>query len=130
MSGHPPVTMKGLDHVVLRCNDLDSMLCFYQDVLGCPLERSAGNLYQLRAGSSLIDFIPRQEPISHRDSGAFDHVCFALVDPNWEEILKHLESHGVDAGEPAQRYGADGMGLSVYIADPEGNTVELKGTPG
>jgi len=29
--------------------------------------------------------------------------------------------------EEGQRYGADGEGLSLYVRDPEGNTVELKG---
>jgi glyoxylase I family protein len=32
-------------------------------------------------------------------------------------------------GEPAMRYGARGIGLSIYIRDPEGNVVELKQMP-
>ncbi len=58
-----------------------------------------------------------------------DH--FALrIDPFDEAALRaHLESHGVEAGEVATRYGAEGDGPSLYITDPDGNTVELKGPP-
>jgi glyoxylase I family protein len=40
-----------------------------------------------------------------------------------------LAKHGIDAGEVRRRYGAQGYGSSIYIADPDGNTVELKGPP-
>jgi hypothetical protein len=58
-----------------------------------------------------------------------DH--FALrIDPFDEGSLRaHLASHGVEAGERATRYGAEGDGPSLYIKDPDGNTVELKGPP-
>ena len=47
----------------------------------------------------------------------------------WDEetILGHLAAHGVESGDVASRYGATGQGPSVYLKDPEGNTVELKG---
>ena len=45
-------------------------------------------------------------------------------------MIAHLVKHGVVPGETKQRYGADGMGPSIYISDPEGNVVELKGPPG
>ncbi len=58
-----------------------------------------------------------------------DH--FALrIDPFDEADLRaHLDSHGVAVGELATRYGAEGDGPSLYIKDPDGNTVELKGPP-
>ncbi|MGB1884670.1 MAG: VOC family protein, partial [Gammaproteobacteria bacterium] len=34
-----------------------------------------------------------------------------------------------ELSEVHERYGADGFGDSVYVTDPEGNTVELKGAP-
>ncbi len=40
-----------------------------------------------------------------------------------------VDSHGVAVGELATRYGAEGSGPSLYIHDPDGNTVELKGPP-
>jgi len=42
-------------------------------------------------------------------------------------ITMHLEAHGVVPGEVVKRSGADGEGPSMYIHDPEGNMVELKG---
>ncbi|MBW2295467.1 MAG: VOC family protein, partial [Deltaproteobacteria bacterium] len=41
----------------------------------------------------------------------------------------HLEKFGVEAGPVGTRYGADGNGPSMYLQDPDGNTVELKGPP-
>ena len=44
-------------------------------------------------------------------------------------LAGHLAAHGVKAEEAKTRYGADGYGPSIYLTDPEGNTVELKGPP-
>ena len=121
-------TVKGLDHVVLRVADLDRAIRFYTDVLGCREERRVDsfNLVQLRAGASLIDLILAEDPPG---AGNMDH--FALrIDPFDEAALRrHLDAHGVEVGEVARRYGAEGNGPSMYIADPDGNTVELKGPP-
>ena len=120
--------VKGLDHVVLRVADLERAIRFYTDVLGCREERRVDsfNLVQLRAGASLIDLILAEAPPG---TGNMDH--FALrIDPFDEAALRrHLDAHGVEIGEVARRYGAEGNGPSMYIADPDGNTVELKGPP-
>ena len=122
--------IKGLDHVVLRVADLDRAIRFYCEVLGCREERRVEsiNLVQLRAGAALIDLIPAG---GAPDPGAGNMDHFALrIDPFDEAALRaHLESHGVEAGEVATRYGAEGDGPSLYITDPDGNTVELKGPP-
>jgi glyoxylase I family protein len=58
-----------------------------------------------------------------------DHVCLR-IDPFDAEALKaHLAEHGARLGELGLRYGADGYGQSLYLFDPEGNMVELKGPP-
>ena len=56
---------------------------------------------------------------------------FALEIDAFDEsaIRTQLESHGVEPGEVGIRYGARGNGPSMYIKDPDGNTVELKGPP-
>ena len=122
--------VKGLDHVVLRVADLERAIAFYCGVLGCREERRVEsiNLVQLRAGASLIDLIPA-ESAPQADGANMDH--FALrIEPFDEAALRgHLESHGVEVGEFATRYGAEGQGPSLYIKDPDGNTVELKGPP-
>ncbi len=131
-----PINVTRIDHVVIRCFDPDIMLAFYRDVLGCKLERGPGELglLQLRAGDSLIDLVDVSGKLGGSGEAPapsapnMDHVCLQ-VQP-WDEasILAHLAAHGVKAGGVALRYGATGQGPSIYIEDPEGNSVELKGT--
>ena len=136
MTTAKPINVSRIDHVVLRVKDLDRMVVFYSDVLGCPLERGPGDerLAQLRAGDSLIDLVDIDSELGRLAGGPpdhtapnADHVCL-LVDP-WDEaaILEQLRRHGVTPGAVEARYGATGFGPSVYFRDPEGNTVELKG---
>jgi len=58
-----------------------------------------------------------------------DHFCLRVESFDEAEIRAHLTAHGVDAGAAASRFGAEGTGPSIYIEDPEGNTIELKGPP-
>ncbi len=137
VSGNP-LQLRVIDHIVLRVRDIEKAIGFYRDVLGCTLEKEQTDLglYQLRAGASLIDLVDVAgklggqfpEPPSARAPN-MDHVCLQ-VDP-WDAaaITAHLERHGVEAGEVGNRYGATGYGPSIYINDPEGNVVELKGPP-
>lgn len=132
------IRIRDIDHLVLRVRDVDSMLRFYGDVLGCTVERRQDELglVQLRAGRSLIDLVSVDGKLG-RAGGAppgkegrnLDHFCLR-VEPFDEAALRaQLQAHGIVAGETASRFGAEGSGPSIYIADPEGNTVELKGPP-
>jgi catechol 2,3-dioxygenase-like lactoylglutathione lyase family enzyme len=119
----------GLDHVVLRVASLERAIKFYGDVLGCQVERELQQprLVQLRAGAQMIDLMPLQpgeEPGRNMDHFA---VRIAAMDP--PALTAHLARHGIDAGPVQRRYGAEGYGSSIYITDPDGNTVELKGPP-
>jgi len=120
--------IRQLDHIVLRVGDLERAVAFYRDVLGCSVERRVESipLVQLRAVLSLIDLV-RADRAPGSSGSNMDH--FALrIEPFEEAALRaHLESHSVQVGELAQRYGAEGEGPSLYISDPEGNRVELKG---
>jgi glyoxylase I family protein len=122
-----PLRVAELDHVVLRCRDIPRALDFYTRVLGLTEERRIEQigLIQLRAGASMIDLVPterRDEPGRN-----VDHVCLGIETADLGEVAAYLREAGVQVmGEPARRYGARGMGLSIYILDPEGNTVELK----
>ena len=132
------IRIRDIDHIVLRVRDLQAMLRFYCDVLGCTVERRQDELglVQLRAGRSLIDLVPVEGRLG-RAGGAppgaegrnLDHFCLRLEPFDEAAIRSHLQSFGVAAGETASRFGAEGSGPSLYIADPEGNTVELKGPP-
>jgi hypothetical protein len=55
-----------------------------------------------------------------------DHFCLRLAAFDGARLEAHLAAHGVPAGDVVARYGAAGEGPSLYIEDPEGNTVELK----
>ena len=127
-----------IDHIVLRVRQLQPMVDFYCGVLGCGIERKQDEvgLLQLRAGRSLIDLIPVDGPLG-RAGGAppgeegrnLDHFCLRLDPFDEAAIRAHLAAHGIRAGETASRYGAEGSGPSIYIVDPDGNTIELKGPP-
>lgn len=128
----------GLDHVVLRANDMPRMVRFYCDVLGCRVERERPGLglVQLRAGQSIIDLVAvTGEPggkggaAPGREGRNMDHFCLRVEPFDSGGIAAHLLRHGVVPGETKMRYGAEGEGPSMYLTDPEGNTVELKGPP-
>jgi catechol 2,3-dioxygenase-like lactoylglutathione lyase family enzyme len=127
-----PIRVRELDHVVIRARDLERLVRFYSEVLGCPVERRVGKigLVQLRAGRSLIDLIDAAADPPHPGGANMDHVCLRLEPFDPEAIREHLAGQGVPCGGVEQRYGAEGTGPSIYIEDPEGNTVELKGPPG
>lgn len=134
----PPFQLLGIDHIVLRVRDLDRMLGFYIDVLGCHLERvqSEIGLYQLRAGRSLVDLVTLDGELGQAggagpaDEGHnMDHFCLELDRFDEAAIRAHLDRHGVSIGPLGQRYGAHGRGASIYLSDPEGNRVELKAPP-
>ncbi len=122
--------IQGLDHVVLRVADVDRALRFYCEVLGCSEERRLESigLVQLRAGAALIDLVPA-EGAPEVAGGNMDHFCLRIDPFDEAELRAHLTAHGVEVGEVARRYGAEGHGPSLYLQDPDGNTVELKGPP-
>ncbi len=124
-----PFSIIGLDHVVLRARDPEALEKFYVDVLGCSLELRQGKLAQLRAGRTLIDIVPEDEAVaSSRMAGAnLDHLCLRVEPFDADAIARHFAAHGVACGEEVSRYGAEGRGPSIYLNDPEGNGVELKG---
>jgi len=137
--GPTPIRIREIDHVVLRTHDMQRLLTFYRDVLGCAIERTQPEigLTQLRAGRSLIDLIdlslPRNRSLKTDPApgGArnMDHYCVRVEPFDAAAIVAHLREHGCEPGAVASRYGAEGAGPSIYVDDPDGNTVELKGPP-
>ncbi|KLV05401.1 lactoylglutathione lyase [Photobacterium aquae] len=126
----------GIDHIVLRTTRLTEMLEFYVQVLGCQIEREtekALGLTQLRAGNALIDLVDVESNLGRKGGGApthqgnnMDHFCLQIKPLEEVEICRCLEAGGIEVGEFTVRYGAGGFGRSLYINDPEGNTVEIR----
>ena len=132
------IQIREIDHLVLRVVDLPVMLRFYCDGLGCRIERRQDEigLVQLRAGRSLLDLVPVDGKLGRAGGAApgvqghnVDHFCFRVEPFDEQAIRAHLASLGVAVGPTESRYGAEGEGPSLYLSDPQGNVVELKGPP-
>lgn len=132
-----PFVVDGIDHLLLLIDDMRAALNFYCNVLGCELKNELPEyaMAQLRAGSALIDLVdietkqgawarPKQ-----RAGRNMDHVCLALGRHEESKLRAHLKRHGVDIVEEGVHEGARGESLSIYVKDPSGNTIELKGPP-
>jgi catechol 2,3-dioxygenase-like lactoylglutathione lyase family enzyme len=124
MTAHVSVT--ALDHIVLRCADIDTTLAWYVDVLGLQPVR----VQEWRRGEVPFPSV-RVDPGTIIDlvhgataDGRLDHLCLVV-----EAIdLAALAASGTfDVVEgPATRYGARGNGTSMYVRDPDGTVVELR----
>lgn len=130
------ISIREIDHVVLRVRDIDAMRRFYCEVLGAAhvAWRPEFGMSHLKAGSSMIDLVTVDGPLGKGGGAApgkqgrnMDHLCLRVEPFDQEAIVAHLTRHGVAVGEIRRRYGAEGNGISIYVTDPEGNMVELKG---
>ena len=128
--------VRDIDHVVIRVSDLERMIGFYCDVLGCRVEwrRLDLGLVHLRAGNAMIDLVPVTGMLGSKGGAApgpegrnMDHHCLRVEPFEIDAVVAHLQAHGARVGEIQPRFGAQGEGLSLYVHDPEGNVIELKG---
>jgi catechol 2,3-dioxygenase-like lactoylglutathione lyase family enzyme len=131
-----PIQIDGFDHIVLRIRDKPATLAFYEGVLGLTVDRDRPELglTHIRAGRQMIDLVTIDGPLGKMGGsppGAegrnLDHFALQVRPFDEAAIRAHLAAHGMAVVEEGPRYGADGDGFSLYVRDPEGNTVELKG---
>jgi len=125
-----------IDHIVLRTDRYQDLIAFYCEVLGCVIERSLSDdigLTQLRAGSCLIDIVDVHAalgktggPAPQSTGNNVDHFCLQIEKFDEKELKSYLIGKGVEIGEFQERYGAQGMGRSLYLKDIAGNHVELR----
>jgi len=130
------ITPLAIDHIVLRTARYRELIDFYRDIIGCRLERETApefGLTQLRAGGSLIDIVDVDGELGKKGGAApgpggnnLDHFCLRIEAFDESELIAWLRQRGVECGEFVERYGAEGMGRSLYISDLDGNTVELR----
>lgn len=132
-----PFTIRRVDHVVLRTEHPEEMQAFYL-AIGCTVARIRDDLglVQLQAGHSIIDLVDVAGPLGRKggpapgpDGRNLDHFALA-VDPFDHDIITgHLDTIGAAWVDPGDLFGAEGVGPAIYVTDPDGNTVELKGPP-
>ena len=130
------ISIRDIDHLVLRVRDIEAMRRFYCDVLGAThvAWRPEFGMSHLKVGRSMIDLVTVDGKLGKaggaapgREGRNLDHLCLRVEPFDQDAIVAHLKRHGIEVGEIRKRYGAEGNGISIYVTDPEGNTVELKG---
>lgn len=127
---------KSIDHIVLRTDRYQELIAFYCNVIGCSLERETSakfGLTQLRAGNSLIDIVDvngtlgKSGGVAPQEKGNnLDHFCLQIEAFEEHELKAYLDECGVEYSEFQDRYGAQGMGRSIYLKDIAGNNIELR----
>ncbi len=137
-SGGPIVTVTGLDHVVLVSDDVDRSLDFYCGLLGLAGDR----VDEWRSGdvpfpsvrideTTIIDLFPTAMVDGDGDRGGpgsarnLDHLC-VTIEPTDLDAVAASGRVEVVRGPQDHLFGAQGYATSLYIADPDGNTVELR----
>jgi len=133
----PKFSVQRIDHVVLRVRDAERSIAFYRQVLGCEVvkRRDDLGLVHVRAGASMIDLVTVDGPTGRKGGAGpgtegrnMDHLCLRIEPFDEAEIIAHLDAHGLERSAKAQvNFGAEGDGPSIYLVDPDGNLVELKG---
>ena len=118
--------MTGLDHVVLNVADVERSLAFYCDELGLAPERveewRRGEIFfpSVRVDAhTIIDLLA-----TPRTGENADHLCLVVEPVDLEAVKASGRFEVVDG--PDIRFGARGNGTSLYVKDPDGNTVELR----
>jgi catechol 2,3-dioxygenase-like lactoylglutathione lyase family enzyme len=133
----PPFALEGIDHILLLVKGMQTAVRFYAKALGCKIEGRLPQygMLQLRAGSALIDLVDIADP---RASWALppiaggrnlDHLCLALGAHDEASLRRHLARQRVEIIEEGMHAGSRGESLSLYVRDPSGNVIELKGPP-
>ena len=131
----PKVKVTEMDHIVLCTRDVDLSLRFYEETLGLQAER----LEDFRAGKvpfpsvrlnerTIIDLLPisEQKPVTDSLRNQ-DHFCMVIEPMDLDMLVAHFQEIGVEVKVgPVTRWGARGNGNSIYIKDPDDNTIELR----
>jgi glyoxylase I family protein len=133
----PPFTLEGIDHLLLLVQGMAPAVKFYTEVLGCTVEDRLPQygMLQLRAGHALIDLVDISVPEAAwaappvAGGRNLDHLCLALGHHDEVMLRRHLAQHGVEIIEEGLHAGSRGESLSLYVRDPSGNVIELKGPP-
>jgi catechol 2,3-dioxygenase-like lactoylglutathione lyase family enzyme len=125
----PAVKVIGFDHVVVRCADIEKSLEFYCGELGLEPDRvdewRRGEVFFPSArinATTLIDLFPIGDGPPRPDVPNVDHFCLVIQPADLDALAERFP--GARRGDGL--YGAQGLASSLYVQDPDGNTVELR----
>ena len=126
------IQIRNIDHLVLRVRDIDAMRAFYCDVLGAehiayrpssPCRIFASAIACSTSSKRRNEASPRRKPAASTSTIS----AFASNRSIRKRSSRTSSGTTFPSGPIRDRYGAEGNGVSIYLTDPEGNTVELKG---
>ncbi|MFJ8943572.1 VOC family protein [Streptomyces sp. NPDC102395] len=120
------------DHLVLNVADVERSLAFYTGPLGLEPVR----VDEWRGGkapfpsvrvspTTIIDLV--QAPAGQAEGSNVDHICLVVEPLDWQDVIDSGVFTVLDG--PGERFGARGTAISLYVQDPDGNTVELRWYP-
>lgn len=113
-----------IDHVALTVRDLEKVSTFYQKALGMAQLSADGETAILGAGSTPLLHLRRDRAArapSHRSAGLF-HTAFLL--PERGDLARWMR-HAIEGKLPLQGASDHGVSEALYLADPEGNGIEV-----
>ena len=124
--------IRALGEIALRVNDLNSMQGFYEEVIGLELMRlfPSSAFFKIADGyaghTQILALFDRTSqhpdvPVSAEHS-TIDHIAFAIAQSDFEAEKSRLESHGLEVQVTDHAWV---HWRSMYVQDPEDNTVEL-----
>jgi catechol 2,3-dioxygenase-like lactoylglutathione lyase family enzyme len=116
--------VRGFDHVVINTSNAEALLGFYCDELGLdPVrvdewQRGEVLFPSVRVNAeTIIDLFPAE-----RTGENMNHICLVIEPDDLDAVAARFP----DAVRADGLFGAQGFASSVYIKDPDGNTVELR----
>ena len=124
--------IRALGEIALRVKDLDSMQRFYEEVVGLELMRKFPHavFFKIAEGygghTQILALFDRTQETGYRgvesDKSTVDHFAFTIPLTEFDGEKRRLEKLGLNvrAAEHAWLHWR-----SLYVRDPEGNTVEL-----
>ncbi len=123
----------GFDHLVLRVTDVERSLAWYVDVLGLDgvriddWRKGDAPFPSIRISATAIIDLVRQAPgvaLAEGPARTLDHLCLVVEPTDLDALATDPDLRVVDG--PDLRFGAQGIGRSLYVLDPDDNVVELR----
>jgi catechol 2,3-dioxygenase-like lactoylglutathione lyase family enzyme len=114
-----------IDHLNLTVADIDRSVDFYKRVLGMRAESMGEGRAALYFGQQKIHLDVAGGTMAMSGEKRMPaHICFITETP-MSEVAAHLETCGVPVRTQGPRTGAIGTIESVYIDDPDQNSIEI-----